>query len=1102
MLERVTCPKCGKSIIPKRHLIAKRKNPGRGQLILGGVGLLAVILGLTLMLLFRHSPVGLGAIAVALLGILTLLIFVYRYLRGDKTKRYTHICPLCGAELGMVSVSETLESYFTNREQLLDEFKMLAKERVLSKRVFILHGVGGVGKSSLLRIFRLSCRRMSIPVALSSGDEAKSLVDILSDWTRDLSTQQIVLQHFSHNLAEYQAIQNKVEEKARLEQEVEGHTGKTAIKIAVQTATSLAGNIPVVGIPISIALGGASDALVDWLHKFLTQQEIQLLLDPAEELTNGFLNDLALATSADWKSGSEQRIVLLLDAVEQVAVLDRWLAGFAQRLNPNVLLVVAGRVIPNWNSRWPGWMAEAKVGEIKVMDEEEMRELVHRYYKTLRGGTPDPAQVEAVIHFARGLPIAVTSIVQIWVQYGVEDFQAVKPQIVADLVDQLTRGVPEQVRPALKAAGILRWFTKEILQEVMGGIILRDDVYEDLRQFPFVRFRREGLALHDSVRQYIDENLRLQESAQHLQMHQRAAEYFEAQAKIKAAQGKETTELVLEQLYHVTLANEVEGIRQFRKMAEDLVRYQLINQLLILLTDVNNYPLQSENSRLWLSYYRANLRELRGRPEEAEPIYKMIAESTGAEDKLRAYALSDWAWTKRYTDLGAMEQILERIRTLFPEPETLPEPDAKLGFYLLELGEVYRGQGKNWNDALASFERALKFYETIQDTAWVVFTYNRLKYCYMDRGMWKEGWEAQQRGLQECNKLPGEQQTYFRAEFLGSLSIGWIWMGRLSNTEKEVREALTVVEKFERTQQGIYFFRDLGLVLGLQGKLEDSEELYKQGEKVGLTQDPLYTAVNESFRGWVALLWEGPEQADHWLTLSITKFKQQTKRIWEIPRILNWYGMAKEIKGELALAGEVYLECLDYRYLEQLYFHAGALTGLARVYARQENYAAVESVLSEAETLALTYEYNDYLASLRLTQGHLAWDDHLADSANSFDAALQYYQQALIYALRYNRFLLDEVLSGRIHGSPLQPIIQHCLKRGQEGQRMLHALHNWWQSATNSLGTPREGSIANIPEGILLLDGERRAREQEPGNGTDQQAVLKQFEQAFTQENV
>ncbi len=74
-----------------------------------------------------------------------------------------------------------------------------------------------------------------------------------------------------------------------------------------------------------------------------------------------------------------------------------------------------------------------------------MRELIQRYYATMRGGEPDPAQVEAIIQFARGLPMVVTSAVQLWVKYGVEDFQSVKAEIVANLVDRLMEGCAERV---------------------------------------------------------------------------------------------------------------------------------------------------------------------------------------------------------------------------------------------------------------------------------------------------------------------------------------------------------------------------------------------------------------------------------------------------------------------------------------------------------------------------------------------------------------------------------------------------------------------------------------------------------------------------------
>jgi hypothetical protein len=144
------------------------------------------------------------------------------------------------------------------------------------------------------------------------------------------------------------------------------------------------------------------------------------------------------------------------------------------------------------------------------MTPEIMRELIGRYYATMHGGTPDPAQVEAIISFARGLPVVVTSAVQLWVAYGVEDFQSIKSQVVADLVDRLLEGVPRDLVSMLEAAAALRWFNKDLLHAVTQ----QNDVnaaYVELRRFPFIRPRVEGLAFHDAIREIIDENLRVHE---------------------------------------------------------------------------------------------------------------------------------------------------------------------------------------------------------------------------------------------------------------------------------------------------------------------------------------------------------------------------------------------------------------------------------------------------------------------------------------------------------------------------------------------------------------------------------------------------------------
>ncbi|MCL6541265.1 MAG: hypothetical protein K6T87_11925 [Roseiflexus sp.] len=198
----------------------------------------------------------------------------------------------------------------------------------------------------------------------------------------------------------------------------------------------------------------------------------------------------------------------------------------------------------------------------------------------------------------------------------------------------------------------------------------------------------------------------------------------------------------------------------------------------------------------------------------------------------------------------------------------------------------------------------------------------------------------------------------------------------------------------------------------------------------------------------------------------------------------------------LTLADNYYKECISQAQVSKSrhYFARTALIGLIRVKHAQGDYAAIPSLLAEVEQLAQQYEYNDHLASLRLTQGHIAWEGNAPAWENGFDAALRYYQHALIYALRYNRFLPDEVLSGRPQGTPLRPIIPECLQRGEEGRQMLIALRDWRQTGTNDIGTPRPDTISPIPEGIALLEAERIAREREPGDGSLQKSVVEQIE--------
>lgn len=982
---------------------------------------------------------------------------------------------------------EDLESYFTDVEHICGIFKTLVAEPKLPKRLLIIHGVGGIGKSSLLRIFYLHCKNVRVAVALASGDEIKSAVDILSTWADILQVDGVPLPSFMKTLKQYRAIQVKVDEQARKIRDLQDKMTQSLSKAAARTIAETAGSaIPVVG-PLISALGGmGTEALMDWLRGFLVKSEIDLLLDPVHTLTDNFLTDLAQAAI-------KQRLVIMIDTFEQITALDNWSRELAQQLHHNVLLVIAGRAAPNWDRPWPGWLAHAEVHELTPMADEIVRSLVYRYYAAIRRGSPDPVQVEAIIRFARGLPIVVTSAVQLWIQYGVEDFQAVKPQVVADLVDRLLEGVPQEMIPVLEAAAVLRWFNKETLRAVTGQTNV-NTAYDALRRFPFMRPRTEGLALHDTVREILDENLRMHDPERHYELHERAAVYFEK--LLSKVTGKDAERAGLERLYHRIHTDEETGMRQFQEIAERLTRYQLVNQLRALLNDANMYPLEQQPSRLWREYYNARLAHLEARFSEAEKIYRSIGENDRAEPKLQAYALCDLGVILRVMRQQADSiPLLERSLSLVPV-------DSKLALSFTELSGAFRREGE-LRKSVSSSIRAIDFYTASEDVQGLVYALNRLKYYYLNQGEFKQAISAKKQAEERLASLPSES-LFLKMELLGGLAIGWAWAGRLKSTEQELREALSIAMSLGLINE-IYYNRDLGYVLGMSGEYEGAENHFnrsiKRTRQIKEAISEAEEAVVSGLRGAILVKTGSLKEAAQELHRSLAS-KQKHQDLPGLPEIYVLLGELSEINAlrnlnesimpVLAVAESYYNQCLDMRWIGRHYFESAALTGLVRVKHSQNDYKVMPALLSEAEQLAQQYEYNNHLASLRLTQGHIVWDGHLSAVSDVFDDALRYYQHALVYALRYNRFLLDEVLGGGEVSSPLRPIIPQCLEHGAEGRRMLLALRDWWQTGLNDTGTPRSETVSAIPQGISLLEAERVARKREPGNRSPQVTVLDQ----------
>ncbi len=1064
MADQAECPRCHKSITPYHCTITRSKPLDRSliaqELI---VGLLFLTTGLIL-LIFSHDPLsgilfyfGIPFVLVSLSVFLHLL----NYVQGAKYKQTGQKCPACRYSWP-AGLKLELKKYFTNFENLRDEFRsyVTGSAAMPSQRLLIISGEEGQGKSALLQLFQLICVEEKVPVALASGDhyDTSAFVDVLSHWEKQIAFHNIKLPTFSRLLDE-----SRSEEARTVFAELLGRVVKAGGQnFSKPTALPEAG-ATLLGEAISVRQP----------DKARKKQVI-----PIAELIESFCNDITERVIRS-QAATPQRVFLLLDAIDTIDDADQSVCYLIQKLPPQVLLVVAARKELNW-SQSPDCRTFVRVAELEKISEETAREMANQYAKW-RGKELTDSQREKIVRLAQRMPLALAVIML--VDRFADDMQEQDIHSVeTDIVDLLIKGMPEQMQSLLKAAATLRYFNKEILDAVIGETTPQH-TFENLLLYRSCvgGHEKKGYSLQLYVRNSLDKYLETSQPTNHQEMHQRAADYFKR--KLEKAERKEVEGLRLEWLHHKICINVDDGIKEFRKMAEELVCYQMINQLRTLLYDMSDYLPQEgdENLSFWHQYYSARLKDLEGAPsKEVEQIYQEIADNEQAEEMLRAYALCDWAWIARQKDPGYMEQILDRICVLIPDIDKLdrlPEADAKLGLYHLALGELYKLQGR-CKESLNCLKQAQKLYEKSHDTYWLAYTHNRIKYYYLERGIWKEAKEREQRGLNEVSKLKGEQErSYIKGELLFGGAVYWIWAGLYQHTDARLENVQKIAKQQGRDQQRAYFLRDLGVVLGLQGKTEEADQYFDEGIRIGEREDPLYKATVEGFRGLVALKWKGVELAEKSLSSGWDQLHSQTKRKWDEPAFLNWRGMLYEVKGEFEKSKESYKECLSPRLLqlEVWYWLAGALTGLVRVHYAMRGDLDIDS-LQEAESLAQLFEYNDHMASLRLIQGHVAWDGQITSRGQGFDAALSFYKDALVYALRYNRFLLDEMLSGRSQETPFQPIIPHCQNRKDNGERMLQALREWWQKGTNLVGIPRGDSISPIREGDSLLECENQAR--------------------------
>jgi hypothetical protein len=233
-------------------------------------------------------------------------------------------------------------------------------------------------------------------------------------------------------------------------------------------------------------------------------------IEPSER---GFLRELGGAIGAEVGTVEEaaerlgrlgNKVVLALDTYELFRLMDTWLRlVFIPALPNNVRVVLCGREAPvvAWatSPQWQGLFRSISLGPLKSQEALQLLSYIGV-------GEEDARRIN---RFTRGHPLALRLAASAVTERLGSHLEAATIQGV---VEELTRLCLSDVhdpltRKALEAASVIRCVTLPLLKAILPEAAPQD-AFERLRALPFVESRRDGLVVHDAVRDVIAASLK------------------------------------------------------------------------------------------------------------------------------------------------------------------------------------------------------------------------------------------------------------------------------------------------------------------------------------------------------------------------------------------------------------------------------------------------------------------------------------------------------------------------------------------------------------------------------------------------------------------
>ncbi|WP_328946568.1 tetratricopeptide repeat protein [Streptomyces sp. NBC_00250] len=351
--------------------------------------------------------------------------------------------------------------------------------------LFHVRGVGGVGKSTLLRQWQDAARRADAVTAMVDENDVHGVRQALTELTRQLAEQAGPCKDFDRAVEQYRREQAALVEPMALEGEA-----SMSSRVVTQAALGAVSLIPGAGVFTALANPDAAAQGLDRVRS-ASRSRVQRRGAGGDEagLSRAFVSELErLSRRHRW-------VVLFFDTWEQNAgYLDEWLLSMLdEEFGPvpvNVIVVLAGR--DELAERgWAPLRDQVADVPLEVFTEAETRSLL-----TTRGVT-DPRVVDAVLRLSLGLPLLV-DLLALARPHTVDDVE--EGGHVADVaVERFVQWItdPEQ-RDAVRAGALPLQLNEDVFQAAAGPET--PGLWEWLCRQPFVSGRSDFKHYHAVVR--------------------------------------------------------------------------------------------------------------------------------------------------------------------------------------------------------------------------------------------------------------------------------------------------------------------------------------------------------------------------------------------------------------------------------------------------------------------------------------------------------------------------------------------------------------------------------------------------------------------------